>query len=282
MATVIQKTYICCSLKIYNMRDLLTRSVSALIYAAVFITAIFFSKESYLAIIGIFSLISLWEFSKIIQSKNYISFIILAVLSTITVYVLDKEYPAILLAFSLFCLAILLYYLFSLKKIHYSNTQQKIFLKYIYIVLPFFYLAKLPFINSEYTPSIILYIILLIWTNDSFAYLVGKNFGKHKLFEKVSPKKTIEGFLGGLLFAILAGFIIAKNSIIFSVADWIIIAIIVSIMGNLGDLVESKFKRQANVKDSGTIMPGHGGLLDRLDSLFFLAPFVYLYIHYIM
>ncbi|CAL2111930.1 Phosphatidate cytidylyltransferase [Tenacibaculum sp. 190130A14a] len=264
------------------MRDLLTRSVSALIYAAVFITAIFFSKESYLAIIGIFSLISLWEFSKIIQSKNYISFIILAVLSTITVYVLDKEYPAILLAFSLFCLAILLYYLFSLKKIHYSNTQQKIFLKYIYIVLPFFYLAKLPFINSEYTPSIILYIILLIWTNDSFAYLVGKNFGKHKLFEKVSPKKTIEGFLGGLLFAILAGFIIAKNSIIFSVADWIIIAIIVSIMGNLGDLVESKFKRQANVKDSGTIMPGHGGLLDRLDSLFFLAPFVYLYIHYIM
>lgn len=122
----------------------------------------------------------------------------------------------------------------------------------------------------------------MIWTNDSFAFFVGKNFGKHKLFESVSPKKTIEGFIGGLLFAIIAGFLIGKYSTYFSISNWIIIAVIVAIFGSLGDLVESKFKRQAKVKDSGTIMPGHGGLLDRLDSLFFLAPFVYLYIHYIM
>ena len=124
--------------------------------------------------------------------------------------------------------------------------------------------------------------MLLIWTNDSFAFLVGKNFGKHKLFEKVSPKKTIEGFIGGLVFSIIVGVIIGQYSGIFSISSWIIIAIIVAVFGSLGDLVESKFKRQANIKDSGTIMPGHGGLLDRLDSLFFLAPFVYLYIHYIM
>ncbi|OSY87926.1 phosphatidate cytidylyltransferase [Tenacibaculum holothuriorum] len=264
------------------MRDLLTRSVSALVYAAVFITAIFFSKESYLAVIGIFGLICLWEFSKIIQSKNYISYIVLAIITALTIYIFDADYPALILGFSVFCLSILLYYLFSLKKIKYDSIQQKIFQKYIYIVLPFFYLAKLPFLNGEYKPSIVFYIILLIWTNDSFAYLVGKNFGKHKLFERVSPKKTIEGFIGGLAFAIIVGFIIGKNSVIFNITHWIVIASIVSIIGNLGDLVESKFKRQAKVKDSGTIMPGHGGLLDRLDSLFFLAPFVYLYIHYII
>ena len=98
----------------------------------------------------------------------------------------------------------------------------------------------------------------------------------------MSPKKTIEGFIGGLLFAVLAGFLIGYYSNYFSILNWMIIAIIVAVFGTLGDLVESKFKRQANVKDSGTIMPGHGGLLDRLDSLFFLAPFVYLYVHYII
>ena len=111
---------------------------------------------------------------------------------------------------------------------------------------------------------------------------MGKNFGKHKLLEKISPKKTIEGFVGGLFFAVLAGVIIGYTSNNLSILNWVIIAVIVSVFGTLGDLVESKFKRQAGVKDSGTIMPGHGGLLDRLDSLFFLAPFVYLYIHFIL
>lgn len=122
----------------------------------------------------------------------------------------------------------------------------------------------------------------MIWTNDSFAFIVGKNFGKHKLFESVSPKKTIEGFIGGMFFAVIVGVLIGNYSNSFSILNWITIAIIVAVIGSLGDLVESKFKRQANVKDSGKIMPGHGGLLDRLDSLFFLAPFVYLYIHNIM
>ena len=108
--------------------------------------------------------------------------------------------------------------------------------------------------------------------------------GKHKLFERVSPKKTVEGFLGGAIFAAFAGFLISKLYIqpnpAFSnksILIWTIIALIVSVFGTIGDLIESKFKRIAGVKDSGSIMPGHGGILDRLDSVIFVAPIIFLF-----
>ena len=108
--------------------------------------------------------------------------------------------------------------------------------------------------------------------------------GKHKLFERVSPKKTIEGFLGGAVFAAFAGFLISKLYIqpnpafsSKSILIWTIIALIVSVFGTIGDLIESKFKRIAGVKDSGSIMPGHGGILDRLDSVIFVAPIIFLF-----
>ncbi len=124
----------------------------------------------------------------------------------------------------------------------------------------------------------VVFIVISIWVNDSFAYLVGKNFGKNKLFERISPKKTIEGFVGGLVFTIVTGVVFAQYLHLFSLLNGIVMAIIISVFGTYGDLVESKFKRQANVKDSGNIMPGHGGILDRLDSLFFVAPFIYFYL----
>ncbi len=264
------------------MRNLITRSISGLVYAIIFISAILFSAETYLGLLAIFTAICIFEFSKIIQFKSYIPYVILAFI----VYCLITEkalstYP-FLLGISLFFLIIFLYQLITNRTISTEKVSQKILLNFTYLILPFFFLMSLPFIKGKYHSNIIIAIILIIWTNDSFAYLVGKNFGKHKLFEKVSPKKTIEGFIGGLVFAIIAGLIISKYVTIFSTTNWIFIAIIVSFFGTLGDLVESKFKRQASIKDSGNIMPGHGGLLDRLDSLFFLAPFVYLYIHYII
>ena len=114
--------------------------------------------------------------------------------------------------------------------------------------------------------------------NDSAAYVVGKNFGKQKLFPSISPKKTVEGFLGGLFFACISSYFIALYTETLNFNYWLILAIIVSVLGTLGDLIESKFKRQAGVKDSGVIMPGHGGLLDRLDSIIFASPFIYLFL----
>ncbi len=264
------------------MNNFLTRSISAIIYAALFIFAILFSPESYIILLTLFAGVCIWEFLRIIKSKQIIPFIALLVLS-IYAYIKSPlfEYRWILLIINLCSLTFLLFDLF-LNKLNHKHQLVKFLSPINYLVLSFFFLILLPFINNTYHPNIIIFIILIIWTNDSFAYLVGKNFGKTKLFESISPKKTIEGFIGGLIFSIIVGYLIGYFSGSFTIINWIIIALITSIFGTYGDLIESKFKRQANIKDSGTIMPGHGGLLDRLDSLFFLAPFVYLYIHFLM
>jgi phosphatidate cytidylyltransferase len=165
-----------------------------------------------------------------------------------------------------------------------NQTTLNSYSKYVYligyIILPFLLITKIPFGKVGYNPKIIISIFILIWTNDTFAYIVGKSIGKRKLFEKVSPKKTIEGFVGGVLFAVLASYIISKYYIEIVESNtfiWIITALIVSIFGTIGDLIESKFKRIAGVKDSGTIMPGHGGILDRLDSVIFATPIIFLF-----
>jgi phosphatidate cytidylyltransferase len=122
-------------------------------------------------------------------------------------------------------------------------------------------------------------VFVLAWVNDSFAYAIGKNFGKQKLFESVSPNKTIEGFFGGLFFTCISSYAISyfTNSSLTN-SNWLFISIIVSVFGTIGDLIESKYKRQARVKDSGIILPGHGGLLDRLDSIILASPFIYLFL----
>lgn len=139
--------------------------------------------------------------------------------------------------------------------------------------------------KKGYNPKILISILILIWANDTFAYLVGKNFGRNKLFPSVSPKKTIEGFVGGLIFTGISSILLSKFYIESNILYiWIVIAVIVSIFSTLGDLIQSKFKRVAGVKDSGKIMPGHGGILDRLDSIIFVIPFInlfYLILYYV-
>ena len=170
------------------------------------------------------------------------------------------------------------------KEIMYLTEREKLGLTIRYLIFSFCFLILLPFHDQNYTPYLMLSILVLIWVNDSFAFIVGKNFGKRKLFVSVSPKKTIEGFIGGFIFALITAYLISISSLNSGLffTNWFIIAAIISIIGTIGDLVESKLKRQAKIKDSGTIMPGHGGILDRLDSLLFAAPFVYLYINFII
>lgn len=154
------------------------------------------------------------------------------------------------------------------------------FFAYFYMALPFVCLMYLYVENPLYA----LALFTFIWVNDTFAYLFGITFGKHKLFERISPKKTWEGFFGGLIFVIIAGFSFAhyfihgKMDVMYGAGKWVGLAIVVVIFGTIGDLFESYLKRSLNVKDSGTILPGHGGLLDRLDSILFAAPAVMIYL----
>jgi len=237
-----------------------------------------------MALIGAFTLIALWEFGKLIQFPNKIPYLLGAFILYAFTTALSKNNLLFLVIIALLCSVKLLYQLFNHKTTKPARFLAKLDLSIRYIILPFAFLCILPFTDNSYNPTIIIAVLVLIWVNDSFAFLVGKNFGKRKLFESVSPKKTIEGFVGGWFFSLITAIIIFTqvSSLDYTLVNWLIIASILTIFGTLGDLTESKFKRQANTKDSGSLMPGHGGILDRLDSLFFAVPFVYLYIHYLL
>jgi len=131
--------------------------------------------------------------------------------------------------------------------------------------------------------GLLLFTFALIWINDTGAYFTGVTFGKHPLAPHISPKKSVEGLIGGVSATVIAA-IVARHYWMHSVSllDVVIIALGVSIVGTLGDLVESAFKRDSGIKDSGTILPGHGGVLDRFDSLLFAVPFVYWYYRLVM
>jgi phosphatidate cytidylyltransferase len=287
------------------MNETLKRTISGAVYIALLLSSILFSTESFIILFGIFLIITIYEFSNLVSLNKIFSILFGTLLYSSVVLVshynkettaylnntfntnldletniqqLDLVLLAITIVVSIKCILFLFYD--SVQKVSISS-------KYLYllgyITLPFLFIVKISFGTNDYNPKIIIGLFVLIWTNDTFAYLVGKSIGKHKLFERVSPKKTIEGFLGGMVFAAFAGFLISKLYIqpnpAFSSKSILIwtIALIVSVFGTIGDLIESKFKRIAGVKDSGSIMPGHGGILDRLDSVIFVAPIIFLF-----
>lgn len=149
----------------------------------------------------------------------------------------------------------------------------------LYISLPLALVPFLTFLEGEYHYEILLSIFILIWVFDSFAYIVGSLTGKTKIFPSLSPKKSWEGAAGGLLFTLGGAFFLSRLFGILSIVEWEILALLVVITATLGDFVESAIKRNANVKDSGKFLPGHGGFLDRFDSFLFSIPFVFVYLY---
>lgn len=228
------------------------------------------------------------EFTKLIELKSKLSYIIFLVLYLgFGYWVLYSPYTngstdaiQIFLVTTIFVNLILIKDLLSERTIPLFESKRFITVTF-YLTSGFVFMLMIANYQNQFTPLLLLGCLILVWVNDSFAYLVGKNFGKQKLFPRISPKKTVEGFLGGLFFSGVASYFIAKFTGTLEFTYWLILSIIVSVLGTLGDLIESKFKRQAQVKDSGVIMPGHGGLLDRLDSIIFAAPFIYLFLRII-
>lgn len=271
------------------MKESNKRIISGLVFGGLFISSLY-THVSFALLTFIFGIISTNEFNKLTNQKGigyYIVFSIIYIYFALTEYLLNinnqpnswfNDLKDTLLIFSIFVSLFLMRDLFSTKNLL-SVLIKKYFRFIFYITSSFIFIYLIANFNGFYDPSIILGCFILIWVNDSFAYMVGKKFGKQKLFYSISPHKTVEGFLGGLLFCCISASIVSRyvdDSI--STSNWLTMAIIVSVFGTLGDLIESKFKRESNVKDSGKIMPGHGGILDRLDSIIFASPYIYLFL----
>ncbi|QCE41753.1 phosphatidate cytidylyltransferase [Psychroserpens sp. NJDZ02] len=267
------------------MNETLTRALSGFLYVSLLIASLL-NQHAFIVLFFVFGFICLMEFCKLIQLKSIVPYIIFIVLYFIFGYwqlVLksDKgldEATQILQVITLFVQLLLIKDLFSEKTIPLFSSKRYIITTF-YLSSGFVFLVLIANHNETFTPVYVLGSFILVWVNDTFAYLVGKNFGKQKLFPSISPKKTVEGFLGGLFFACIASYFIyifTDQTLTFT--HWLILSVIISVFGTLGDLIESKFKRQAKVKDSGVIMPGHGGLMDRFDSMIFAAPFIYLFL----
>ncbi|MGN6646141.1 MAG: phosphatidate cytidylyltransferase [Cytophaga sp.] len=278
------------------MNNLVQRTITGVLGAAFMLTAIWFSFYSFAAVFFLVTILSTYEYHQLLTKTGIPNNALAGITGSIVVYVLfvlqalNFDSGAILIAVP--CLLFMIYMLIELFS---TNDQPITRVTYtiagiLYIAVPFGLLTLIPWdhnpsgcynwkpIKPVYAFELIFALLFLIWANDVGAYFVGKSLGRHKLFERISPKKTWEGSLGGLGTAMIFAYLLYCYFGIFSIPAWMGLCVIVVISGSLGDLVESMIKRTLQVKDSGTLLPGHGGFLDRFDALIFAIPFVYLYL----
>ena len=263
------------------MREIVVRSISGILYVLVVVFSMYTSRELFMTLFLILGLQTLKEFKKLIHLKHFTPYLLLP----ISLLLISYYYPGDIILYSYLGISLLVSILLAKDVQSTTNSlllkKQKYIPTMLYIISGFVFLTLIPFSKGVFKPEIIVGVFVLIWCNDTFAYIIGKSLGKNKLLERVSPKKTIEGFFGGILGAVIASFIIFNVLDIYTLPVWISLGVIISVCGSIGDLVQSNYKRQAGVKDSGNLMPGHGGLYDRLDSAIYASPFIYAFLQLI-
>ena len=262
--------------KLNNMQ---TRIIAGLVGGIVFIGAIWFSEWTFFLLFLALTILGMLEFYKLMTGNNLEPNHNLGILLGAGLFVLTFLHQKNLVpANALYALppVLMLSFLAELyrkKQFPFINIAVTM-LAVFYVATPFTLLSILGFQNGEYTWQPILGTMFLIWSADSGAYFAGKSFGRTKLFERISPGKTWEGWLGGTLLALGVAWLLSRYLTDLDLFHWLGVAIIISVFGVLGDLVESMMKRSLGVKDSGNLIPGHGGILDRFDSLLMVVPFI--------
>lgn len=266
------------------MSDILPRIRTGLFLVIFIIFSIFFSPYSFILLVLIINSIGVLEFYRLFALNSFekASGILLSSFYFITTSLIISgifEWKIILLNIPIVFITFVAE-LYLLAENPFKNLAFK-FLALISITTPCIFLIGIAYhfpIKESYQPFYLMGLFLIIWAGDSGAYLIGKTFGKHSLFSRVSPNKTWEGTLGGAAFAILLALIVSAFFTELNIINWITIACITYIIGTFGDLIKSLMKRSLGVKDTGKILPGHGGIIDRFDSLLSSAPFVYSYL----
>ncbi|TCV12906.1 phosphatidate cytidylyltransferase [Sphingobacterium alimentarium] len=262
---------------------MLTRAITGLFFIIVLIGALLLGEVVFTLFFSLVGLGALYEFYGIVKSEANKPNVWLGMLSALTLAILIGLHCIGYIPFKyvwLFIPMISLIFIVSLyqKRALPFNDIGYTLLGIMYACIPFLFFVALGFISGTFNHYIPLGFLIILWANDTGAYLSGRSFGKHKLFERISPNKTWQGFIGGVLFAMLIALNLEQYFGSLAKWEWVTMATIIGIFGTLGDLVESMLKRSLNVKDSGNILPGHGGLLDRFDGLLIAAPLVFLFL----
>lgn len=275
-------------LKKLNFYNLVKRTTAGAVYIAIVLFALLGGEYAFLAVFGVFQIVGLYEFYRMTEKgthcrihKYFHIFYGLLIYLSCFLYLQDIFVAALPLTAISYLLILFISAIFIDRKEIVETTAYSL-LGQIYITLP---LSILMFISHRYgnligdvSNMLILVVFVLIWINDTAAFLFGSLFGKHRLIERISPKKSVEGFVSGILICIIATLIAAPYFPTISIYLWVAIGLITPVFASLGDLFESLLKRTYGVKDSGNIIPGHGGILDRIDSLLVVFPTIYLFL----
>ena len=287
-----------------KLKNFLVRTASGAVLLGIVLAAIFSGVWGYGALLLFITVVGVWEFYGLARAKGSEPQRCMGVLMSIVLFfagfvpslyiynVIDKSELLVDGLLLLMLCAILLVLTFVIEV--FRNRKTPIYniattiMGTLYVALPMATLMIIPAIlnvviyrSDTWIPWVFLFYLLLVWGNDVFAYLVGVTMGKHRMCERLSPKKSWEGFAGGIVGSIAVG-AIAAAVLGGSYGVWIGLAVVVALASVVGDLIESMFKRDAGVKDSGSIMPGHGGILDRFDALIISAPFALIYLWVVM
>lgn len=279
-----------------DKKVLLTRTLTGIVFGVIMVEGMIWNQYSFIALTTIICAGCLWEYYGMISSTlSYkterklffrisativgliaFSFFVVPVFNILLIGYLVVALPLLFVLFA--------FELFSGERRSFQNAGLNL-LGIFYISIPIGLLHIIVFLQSNTHSSwfpgninAVFGLLLLIWTNDTFAYLIGSLIGSHKMFPSVSPKKSWEGFFGGLIFSLIVGWLLSMWLTTLPLKDWLVFAVIATVVGTAGDLFESMIKRNLGLKDSGKIMPGHGGFLDRFDAFIFCIPFVFAYL----
>jgi phosphatidate cytidylyltransferase len=272
---------------------MLQRTITAVFFVIAMLCGTFGCKESFFVVYGAVAAGCLWElYGLLFAHERKLQWRrILGTIWAMSPFLLlggtalgfwGGPVPFIGIAMLIFAAAPFFLLELLLNQEHPFDNVGRYLLGMFYIGIPFCLLAYISmplgefFSSGEYVPWRVFGLLGLIWIDDTMAYFVGSMIGKHKLFERISPKKTWEGSIGGGLCTILVAWIVSHWIDVYTPNQWMALAAVAAIFGTLGDLVESMLKRSLHIKDSGSLLPGHGGLLDRFDAFIFALPFYWL------
>ncbi len=276
------------------MKNLVQRTITGVLFVAILVGGILFSPLTFGLLFMLITALSVWEFARLVNQRADVA---------VNPFITTLGGVYLFLAIYCYCteatdarifipyLLILIYLLVSelyLKQPNPMNNWAYSLMSQLYVALPFALLCVLAFhrnpVESDSSPIsfnaiLPLSVFIFNWSNDTGAYCTGMLFGRHRLFERISPKKSWEGSVGGGIISVIVSLVMAHFFPFLSTLQWVGFALVVVVFGTWGDLVESLLKRQLGIKDSGNILPGHGGMLDRFDSTLLAVPAVVLYLY---